>query len=692
MKKPIIKTSKQVQNLIKLGRKDGNFPIVKDKAGQEYKLAYGIHFNKRIPDYKIELHCAFRYKLTPKTGGLGPHVHFINFVKIMYPHLYQEENFFMEIYFKNMFDPNYKFFFSIGPGGYGKSTLAALFMLGMWVENPSKNAAIFCTTSLGSAKDRIWGVVSDLWGQNKSDFKSFSRKTKERIYYFSKELDEESERHCLVVRALPKTKGGADSVLKGIHPEEKLGLVIDEMDESEDVSDVIDNLQTGDTEFILIGTGNPSNRNSALGLACEPFGGYESIDAMSFTKIAQCTWDSVIKNGRVLFFPGYLNPRIIHTLKDPDREEYYNTRLARFKSMEEIFSAKNNPGLTHGKWMEQYIGFFPEKDSTGLIYLVDKTNVKKTDADKKATFSGNMKPYWVAGLDYGWTNGGDKTVLTLAKCGQFSNGKMGLDFLNGRYSFSFRVPKFNDIPHGWTEEDWTYNEVMPYLEKYKIKPCNFAIDGNNRGGALASKFFTRWSKDVHSVKTTGGASRRTVYVGQDTMAKELYDRKVTEMALFWQGLIYAHQVKGLWDTVINQAANRLVFEVGRNKRLSLESKTELKKRMRTIGKQGKSPDDLDSVLLATHVCHLQGLEIDLRETVDMDIFDFNFTPHYRTKLQKERDEEYAEKEFANLKTRFLLDDVDNYHYAGLEDIKSSEHDKNETFDPLALDPDSGLIY
>lgn len=580
------------------------FPIIDTKEGMR-KLAYGLKFPVNIPDYKIELHCAFRYRLTPEQGGLGPKEHLWNYIELEYPEFCQRDNFFMDIFFDNIMSNKYKFYFAIGPGGFGKTTLASLYAIAAYIENPKETAVIACTTTKDSAEGRIWGKIKQLYGRH-PEYETFSKVTNNQIYYRQKingKLEKDTF-HSMRVSALPKGEGGADSIIRGIHPDKKLILILDEMDQSAGIDDVVDNLQKGGVDFTLIGLGNPSDRFSTLGLACEPFGGWKSIDALNFTDIHDCAWDSTIDDGRVLFFPGYLNPRIVHTKQHPHLEEYYADRFNYFSSEEELQQKKIT--VEHGKYMEQYIGFFPERNTDGKEYVLEKSEILSHKAHIPATFAGYGNITLLAACDPSFTSGGDQTIFRVGKLGRFINGKLGLCFMGKEHIHRIEIPRV--VPYN--KYKYIAEAIIDLLKHYEIQPKHFCIDANSSGDAIIEFLYQLWSDNFSCFHSKGRPTERPLYRGTSLSAKDECTNRLTEYWVAGRKLILSGQIGGLDPITIDQISSRLVIKKDSTAKVTIEAKHDYKKRMTSIGRAGRSPDEADTAMYLINLARNYDLVVD----------------------------------------------------------------------------------
>ncbi len=645
---------------------ENKFPLIKTDSGF-VKQAYGIEFPASTPDYRIELHCCFRYKLTKERGGLGPTEHFWNFLEIMYPDYCQRDNFFMDIFLRNIIEGDYRFYFCIGPGGFGKTTLAALIAIGMWIEDPKNNAVIACTSTLDTSEGRIWGKIKNLYSKH-PEFLQFSKVTKRKIYFFQKRdngTTDKDEFHCMKLSALPKGDSGADSVLRGMHPDRKLFLILDEMDQSAAIDEVVENLQKGDVDFTALGLGNPADRFSALGLVCEPFGGWDSINPLDFTDISQCAWDSIIEEGRVLFFPGYLNPRIYYTEKYPERAEYYNQRFA-YYAPREIYDHKKKK-LAYNKWCEQFLGFFPEQNSAGLQYLIDKKEIRIHNAHIPAVFIGYTETIKLASCDPGFTHGGDQTVLRFGNLGHIDSGKMGLDYGGNDNVRRIRIPKTMSM----NKYKWIATELIQQLRAENIDPQHFCIDANSAGDAIIEFLYELWSRDFKCMHSKGLATERPLYYGNNTTARDECINRITEDWLVLRKLILTDQIRGLDNITIEQLASRAIIQKPNSPKIGLEPKADYKKRMTSIGRIGSSPDEGDTAVYMSSHARNFGLLVDYEDRTNNKNSEALKSWHNMNQTQV--DEFYQGRQDATLAQQ-ISEMHDNYSNNSAVDVVSLDND------------------
>jgi len=108
------------------------------------------------------------------------------------------------------------------------------------------------------------------------------------------------------------------------------------------------------------------------------------------------------------------------------------------------------------------------------------------------------------------------------------------------------------------------------------------------------------------VDSVGGCSELKVVEDKDILARDVYDRKVTELWFMMQKFILSEHIRGLDPKTCQQLCTRRYMWVG--KKLSIEKKTDYKARMGKVDSRYQSPDEADSACLGIElVRHRLGL-------------------------------------------------------------------------------------
>lgn len=585
---------------------NSKFKIVNTPNGDR-KSAYGKLFPVEEFDWRIEMLCALNFKLTKEQGGLDPKNHIWEAVKIIWPDYYRPDNFYMDHYFEEACK-DYEVYSILGPGGFGKTTMEALFGILVWVTMPKHTICLFGTTTKDSAGSRIWGTVKPLFDMAFEHFESFSKVTKESIYYKERLPDGRisvNEKHGMHLKALPKGEGNVKAIFKGTHPDRhpewmygRLYLFFDEYNESAPAHGVFPNLTEGAVDFKAFLTGNPNDMYDALGLVSEPLEGWGSFNIMKVKSLKECVYTTKLEalKGVCIVFPGFLNPHIFYMEKEGGA---YDDRFNYFSTLEKIREAKNT--LSHADWMEQRIGYFPKQATGGSTYIFDKQDIIIKEANLRTTWAGFGEKKILVASDPAVTYGGDENVIRVAEMGYFEDGKEGIQFTE--HIYRFRLPRdLGDLD----KYEWLAQENIKIAKKHRCPPHQFCIDANTYGHAVAERIKHLWSKEIYCINPQGAPSSKPLYMNSSETAKDLCDRKVSEYFIVLKEFIGAGQIRGLDANTISELASRSYKKKGRI--FIVETKTEYKKRMTGIGREGKSPGLSDT---ATYILDL-GRHLGLR--------------------------------------------------------------------------------
>jgi hypothetical protein len=225
--------------------------------------------------------------------------------------------------------------------------------------------------------------------------------------------------------------------------------------------------------------------------------------------------------------------------------------------------------------------FFDSDESEGIY---SESELVSSGALSRVQFSGNTT--LIAGLDPAFTNGGDRTVLAIAR--------VGLD-QSGQYCLQYE--DFVQINDDATNKavPRTYQIVQKVKEectKRGIKPENLAVDSTGAGSPLCDVLAGEWSNDFLRVPFGGKASDRRVSMNSQLTGEELYCNRVSELWFVGKEFTRTKQIKGITHELAKEMSNRR-FELvkGSSLRVKVEPKSELKARA------GASPDMADAAFI-----------------------------------------------------------------------------------------------
>jgi len=350
-------------------------------------------------------------------------------------------------------------------------------------------------------------------------------------------------------------------------------LLLDEMQSVREAAvEAVSNLQGGD-EFKFVGMGNPSSRLDLLGRYSRPKSGrWEDInDTMD-------GWET--ERGYCVFLDGRKSPAII----EPHGEIRYPFLL----KQRDIDTRAKWFGENSHKFWSQTIGFIPPDDISNVLFT--ETFIIHHGMDKAAYWDGSYE--LVAGVDWSFTEGGDRCVLLPARVGH-ENGVMVIEFLE---------PHLIDIEVSASEPTSfiTARKVMNKCVELGIKPAFVGCDTSATQGPQTDILEQVWGVGgIVRVGFGGRASSRRIE-SDNKLAYEVYANRMTELWYQLYNLGRTRQVRGVGADLSFELVSRKLLDTavtrGRtNPLLQLEPKGAM--RLRT----DKSPDIADAAVIATEV-------------------------------------------------------------------------------------------
>lgn len=542
------------------------WPIVHTDQGPKVK-AYNRLWDP-MWDGAIEL-AAYNLGITPETGGLGKYEHLKRAYLLIWPERAYTYNKWTAAIFRAHCE-GHKVLGIAGGAGTGKSdTTAALGLLFYW-SDPANHAVIVASTTLSALMKRIWSYVAAY--RNMAEFMPghLSNAQPPKIL-----ADKKDPKHGIHGFALKE--GSSDRVLSdaiGIHPRKKLLWIVDEATDVNPAVDEIDTNASKSVEFYQrIMIGNSKSRMDPHGRACEPIGGWDSVDADHDSK-----WET--KRGACIYFDCYQSPAIEHP-EDPDFKKFLITQ-------DEIDREMADLGPNHPRFWRFVRGFWPEDDAMKTILtavMIDKHNARG-----KAEWSGRREHIRLAACDPAFTADGDNCPLRFATLGEDTTGKLVLQFdeiiqleIDGRKGadpISYQIVRL----------------CREHCQSRGIPPKHFAFDSWGFGSGASDILEMEWSNEIHKVTAIGHATDLPTQMDNESKpAHELFANRITELWFMMQKFVMSGQIRGLDEIAAKQFCTRTYEWKGR--KMNLESKPDYKTRMGYAGSAGGSPDEADAATL-----------------------------------------------------------------------------------------------
>ena len=226
--------------------------------------------------------------------------------------------------------------------------------------------------------------------------------------------------------------------------------------------------------------------------------------------------------------------------------------------------------------------FFDSDETTGIYAESELTNC---GAMGKVEWEG--KPTMVAGIDPAFTNGGDRTILSIAEVGYARNGQYVCQFTDAIHlnddATNKAVPRTYQI----------VQQIVDHCKRKGVSPENVAVDSTGAGAPFCDVLAGEWSPNFMRVTFGGKASDKRVSMNSQLTGEELYMNRVSELWFVGKELMRTRQIYGISSDLAQEmcARNYDMIKTGSLK-VKIESKPDFKSRF------GRSPDLADAAFLA----------------------------------------------------------------------------------------------
>lgn len=464
---------------------------------------------------------------------------------------------------------NHKFITWAGGSNIGKSEDAACLMIMFWLSSPREHTGLVGSTTLTASESRMWGYLKQKYIEDSAialPGKLFLSSPARIV------LSKTDTIHGIFAVPLINSKTSrSSSDLIGRHPKQRMFVVIDEgPDVPPGFMDAESNWEKSPWFQCLI-LGNSSKMTDPHGILSQPKIGWDKINPDIDTE-----WET--KKGICLYFDCYQSPAIFEKNAEKRKalEVFLFTKAKIQKSIAD--HGENSPHhwrMTRGFWA-------PSDITKTVLTLVD---IDKHKARDKAHWSGRESLIKLGSLDAAFTAQGDAIVLAFGTLGEEVSGRQILEF-NEKIYLRFDVTSADPIEYQLVEQ------VRKEFAKRQIEPSCFALDVTGSGTGLGSVFEKEWSRHVMKIDSRGECSEDFMDMDKQLTAKDLYDRKATELVFMLQRFVRSGQIRNLNPKSIEQITTREWLWKG--KKISIEKKEDYKLRMGRVDSKYRSPDEMDT--------------------------------------------------------------------------------------------------
>lgn len=439
-----------------------------------------------------------------------------------------------------------------GCASSGKSRTLALWGIINFISAPRQTKVIFTSTSLKDSRGRIWGDVEKLWSNMVAQGPGQLVSSSGLIRYWDPATDDKDDTRGLVLLAGEKSKE-TESIgkMKGFKAE-RMVFIADELpDLSEALISAAESNLAANQYFQFVGTGNPSSYYDPHGILSEPVNGWSSISESDYE------WQG--KKAYVIRFDAEKSPNF-----DSEGEKW--PYLMTHKRLMEYKERLGERSLGYYCMVK---GFWYSEAGEDLIYSgADLQSYKCLD---KAIFRG--VPKFVAGFDPSFTNGGDRSMLTIGRVGEDINGQVTIERVE---SLALYEDATNTLQ---SRSEQIALQVIAKCESYGVKPEDLAIDATGGGSPWCDMLASKWKTNAFI----------RVQFGGEADDKDQYANKVSELWFSGQKLVRSGQLKGVVNSLAKEMTTRK-YEL-KNKRIRVLPKSDMRSKL------GHSPDESDSFFL-----------------------------------------------------------------------------------------------
>jgi len=452
-----------------------------------------------------------------------------------------------------------------GAGSSSKSHTLAGYGIISWMARPRYTLVLITSTTLREARKRIWGSVISLLSVIDGIPLAIRDSIGSANYEDEKGVIHNTAGLSLIAAEKSRTR---EAVGKFIGLKQKHVILIgDELGElSPAITEAAISNLSSNPDFEYKGASNPASPFDAFGDWSAPVDGWESHNLQT-----EDEWDTKW-GGKYIRLDGERSPNILAG------ENLYPFLPTKEKNDEK----KALLGESSRSYMRMVRAVFFHGDQDDGIY--SEAEIMNAGGLTKAELkSGTTR---LAGVDLGFTSGGDRTVIWFATLGydQSNHFVLRLDesiFINDDAT-NKAIPRSYQIARRIKEE----------CVKRKIAPEDVAVDATGAGGPFCDVLAGEWSSAFLRVEFGGKASNRRVSSNSKLVGEELYANRVSELWFVGKEFLRTKQLSGITGDLAKEMCSRRYDTVkGATLRIKVESKIELKSRT------GSSPDEADAAFI-----------------------------------------------------------------------------------------------
>lgn len=455
----------------------------------------------------------------------------------------------------------------VGSGGSGKSWTAGEYALKFWACAPMITAVVVASTSVDAARKRIWKSIST--GYSDITRRTGPLSTSQMLSSPKPFIRSGPGDSVHGIYVIPVEQGDVDkavNAIKGYHARRVL-IVRDESDAiSQAIIDVESNLRIGTEEFQTIDLGNLPSSLNPLGKQMEQFPGRPVSEALGYE------WMSA-RGIKCVRLDGEVSPNI--------RDKGKWTGLMTEEDRADI---ERQAGGKNTRTYYVMVKGLPPPDGVDDT-VCSESLLHAHQAFDKVIWRSSFTAF--AALDPGF--GGDKCCFRFFKRG-FDDKNVMRIFCDEILSIPIVVNNPKNPP-----EYQIAAKVKSLCQARGIPPDEFIADTTGIGSGVAAALQREWSPLIHVCEFGGAPSDMIVSQEDPRPARELYDRRVTELWFSVREYIQAGMIRGLDETTALQLCQR---------------KWDYKAKKKAVQKKDElptSPNEADALACAVELLRRKGV-------------------------------------------------------------------------------------
>jgi hypothetical protein len=462
-----------------------------------------------------------------------------------------------------------------GGGGTSKSWTAGDYGFKFWLCAMDETAVVMASTSIDAARKRIWKSTSTAYFEVTRKL----RRIEQSVIVSSPKPAIRTSKEDFVhgIYVVPVEQGDVDKAvdaIKGYHAKRIL-MVRDESDAiSQAIIDVEANLRIGTEEFQTIDLGNLPSSLNPLGKQMEIAPGKPITEALGLE------WMSY-RGIKCLRADGEQSPNI----KD-------NGKWTGLMTEEDRADIERQAGGKNTRTYYVMVKGLPPPEGVDDTVMSEALLHAHNAFDSVIWFRGFIT---FASLDPGF--GGDKCCYRTYKRGLDTNQRFRV-FLDEIIMIPITTGDPNNPPEYQIAE-----KVKSLSQARGIPPEEFIADTTGIGSGVAATLQREWSPRIHTCEFGGAPSDMIVSDEDPRPAKEIYDRRVTELCFSIREYVQADIIRGMDEATALQLCQRRWDYKGKKK--SVQKKEELP----------KSPNEADSLACGVELLRRKGIAASVQTPV-----------------------------------------------------------------------------